>query len=82
MPGQGGGPEASPAHPLAYLRDVAKQALEAVPAVNVNDGVGLLARGEVGELLSSVAFSTRRDIDQYNLWLIELLEYGYAVPRG
>ena len=82
MPGQGTGPETSPAHPIAYLRDVAKQALEAVPPVNVNDGVRVLATGAAGELFGSVAFATRRDIDQYNLWLIELLEYGYPMPRG
>ena len=82
MPGQSSGPETSPGHPIAFLRDVAKQALEAVPAANLNDGVGLLAEGAVGEQFNSVAFATRRDIDQYNLWLIELLEYGYAMPRG
>jgi hypothetical protein len=82
VPGQADVPETSPTHPLAYLRDVAKRTLDVVPPVNVNEGVRLLATGGGGELFSGVAFWARRDIDQYNLWLIELLEYGYPVPRG
>ena len=81
VPGQEVGPETPPTHPIAYLRDVAKQVLQIAPAVNVNEGVRLLAAGSVSELSAGVAFSTRRDIDQYNLWLIELLEHGYRIPR-
>lgn len=79
--GQEIGPDAPPTHPTAYLQDVAKEVMQIVPAVNTNEGVRLLASGAASELSSSVAFTTRQDVDRYTLWLLELLEHGYPVPR-
>ena len=81
LPGQDAARQSHPTHPLSYLRALARQVLQIVPPVSVNDGVRLLATGAVGEFFSSVAFYNRRDLDQYNLWLLELLDHGLPIPR-
>lgn len=70
-----------PTHPLSFLRDVARQVLMVRPPLNVNEGVRLLANAAPPEAFSALTFTSRRDMDLYNIWLIELLHYGFPLPN-
>jgi hypothetical protein len=80
LPGQEGGPPVSPTFPLTYLRNVAKHLLSVTHPLLVNDGVRLLAAGAPPDSFASLTFSTRRDLDLYNLWVLELAEHGLPIP--
>ncbi len=80
VPGAEPGAEGVPAHPVSFIRDVARQVLAILPPVPANEGVRLIGAGAASEMLTGVTFTNRHDLEQYNLWLLELVEHGYPIP--
>jgi hypothetical protein len=70
-----------PTHPLAYLQNMARQVLRITPPLGVNEGIRLLATEAPPEAFGPVTFSSRRDVEQYNLWLVEILRRDLPIPR-
>jgi hypothetical protein len=59
---------------------IAREALRFAPSVPVNEGIRLLAGNAHADLWDSLLFEDKRDFDQYNMRLLQLVRYDIPLP--
>jgi len=65
----------------AELMQIARQIVQFSADIPKNEGVRKMAFDGAKGYWERATFQTRRDFDDYNVWLLELVKYGFELPE-